>query len=953
VKPLKQQVKGAGAALAEAEPAYGMRLHPVLFSLLFAAFAGYICYQWWTHFPIQPRVFREYWSRDSKFLIPNFPGFVQMWWPSLLSVLLLACFEVVSWRAGARLLAWVFPAPPSGLWGFLLGLGLGNGMLGTATLGFGLSGLIKPSIFWTILAVPLVIEIWIYTRYLKNTYGVKFDQYFSEFVAWFVLLLRFRRFMHPFNDDAAESFKILFWFFMFAYLVFIAWRTIKAFNLIRTHILPENRLLKLSLFEKVMAGFSVFIVMYNFVPVLEPEWFYDSLVYHLAVPSRWLVHGRICSLPDTFFSNFPFLQEMQYMFFLVLGNDIAARILHWTEGIICAVTAYAIAAPLMGRTTGIVAAAVFCSLPQLRFLQHVTMVELGLGWLAVLATMCFMRATGLMPVKAGETSSRRAWLFLAAWYLGFGQGTKYLGLFISAILAGWLLLELTKGRGTWKRLAGDLALITAWGSVWTAPWLAKNFLFTGNPVFPMLGGLLPALNWDRQLYERWMFDNTKYGTGRGSIIAWIRMPMEASVETAHFGTFTLNPFFLVFLPVLLVLKRIPAPVVFLGAYSAVYSLVWALTSQQTRFLMPMAPQAAVAVAFLLMKAWEGRRLVGGVVWAAGAWIFLVSAYGEFQNRFTNNAMVPYMNGHISKADILDMGVQYYRTIQAANRLVPPGRRLIFLGGDENYYFTKPMICSSIYDRCAIGELAKLARDPEDLRRLFMRRRISHLLVHEPRCDEYSTGGMFEWGEKPRKIFLDYWHTYGRIVYQSKGVFLFDLTGPPIPAGSRKQGVPLCFYPSSTVTKAKLLMARADAFFQAERFDDAQEATAELITTIPAVAHAWSYRAYAVGALKKNNESIRCYEKSIRLGYPTVAAFYNLGYLYEKTSRYGEALGIYMQGLDVERDYVALKERAAELSYTFRQFGPALVLFEEIAATGHASPTSLDRLKELRAMQGRR
>ena len=890
MKPAKQQGKGGASAPVAAAPAYGMRLHPVLFSLLFAAFAGSVCYEWWRHFPVQWAVFAGYWARDKRFILPTFPGFLLMWGPSALSTILLIAFQLVSWRMGARLLRWVFRRPPSGLWGFLLALGLGNGILGTATLGLGLSGLLAPAVFWTVLLVPLAASL-----------------------------------IRPIVRFAAQG----------------------------PASLPSLRLPRLTWLEKVMAGFCVFIVMYNFVPVLEPEWFYDSLVYHLAVPSRWLVHGRICALPDTFFSNFPFLQEMQYMFFLGLGNDISARLLHWSEGILGAVAAYAIARPLMGRTTAFVAAGVFCSLPQLRFLQHVTMVELGLSWLAVLATMCFMRATRLVPDQEGEKTPRRAWLFLAAWFLGFGQGTKYLGLFISAILAGWLLLEVLKGRGTWKRLAGDLALITAWGTVWTAPWLAKNFLFTGNPVFPMMGGLLPALNWDKRLYDRWMFDNTKYGTGRGGPLNWLLMPVGASVETSDFGTFTLNPFFLVFLPALLVLKKLPAPVVFLGAYSAVYSLVWALTSQQTRFLMPMAPQASVAVAFLLMKAWEGRKWVGALVWAAGAWIFLISGYGEFQNRFTNNAMMPYMNGYLSKHDILDMGVQYYRTVEAANLAVQPGRRLIFLGGDENYYFNKPLTCSSIYDRCAMGELAKRANDAADLRRMLVRRRVTHMLVHEPRCDEYGTGPMFEWGEKPRKVFLDFWHIYGRVVFQSKGVFLFDISGPPIPAEQRKRGRPLCLYPGPVILRAKNLMARADAMFTAEKYDDAAEATEELVKIVPEVAHAWSYRAYSVGALKQSAESIRCYETSIRMGYPTVAAYYNLGFMYEKSKRYEEAMKIYLEGLDVERDYTPLKERAAELAYTYRQYGVALMLYEEMAASGQGSPASMKRLVELRAMQGRR
>ncbi len=39
---------------------------------------------------------------------------------------------------------------------------------------------------------------------------------------------------------------------------------------------------------------------------LVPETFYDSMVYHLAVPQYWLLHHGICDFPTNFFSNFPF-----------------------------------------------------------------------------------------------------------------------------------------------------------------------------------------------------------------------------------------------------------------------------------------------------------------------------------------------------------------------------------------------------------------------------------------------------------------------------------------------------------------------------------------------------------------------------------------------------------------------------------------------------------------------
>jgi len=890
MKPGKgmQQQKKKGTPEAKPAPAFGLRIGPIKLGVLFASFSVLLFEQWWHHFPIVLRVFSMYWARDAKSMLPVFPGFLTMWGDNAVSTLVLAAFEVVSWRAGRRALSWVTGREQKGLWGFLLATGLGNGILGTLTLGIGMNGLLFRPVFTVLLAVPLAFSIW-----------------------------RAFRWRHA---RAAAGNPV---------------------------VIP--RIPALGRLEWVFLGFSVFISLFNYIPALEPEWFYDSLVYHLGVPSRWLVHNKVCALPDTFFSNFPFLQEMQYMFFLALGRDISARLLHWFNGVQCMLVTYALARPLLGRSGGLIAAAVFSSLPQLRFLQHVTMVELGLSWFAGLAMHAFMRASGLAPGGEGEKPvPRRAWLFLAAWFLGLGQGTKYLGIFISALLVGWLVLEILRGRANTRRTVLDVALITVWGSVWTGPWLAKNWLFTGNPVFPMMGTVFPAINWDAPLHGRWMHDNTKYGTGRGSLFNWLLMPIAASVETPHFGTFTLNPFFLVVLPVLVFLRGVLPPIRFLGGIAGAFFVVWMLTSQQTRFLMPVAPAASVATAFVITMAFQGRRVLAFIVKAAAAWMFLVSAYGEIQNRYTNNAMVPFVMGSLGRSGILDMGVQYYQAVKAANAGMPERGRLLFLGGDENYYCRRPLVCSSIYDRCAAGEMAKLAKSPEDLRERMRRRRITHILYYEPRADEYSPNGMFDWGDDAKKRFLSFWWQYGNLVFQGRGTFLFELTDKPLPAASRKTGVPLCFHPPETIVKERDLMLKADALFQAEKYDDGLQVTKDLVKMMPDLAHAWSYHAYAWGAVRDIARATSCYEKSIRLGFPTVAAYYNLGVLYEQEKRYNDAIAIYLRGLGVEPGYTQLKERTAELAFSLGKNDLALRLFTELASVNPEKPRFAGRVRELKA-----
>ena len=412
------------------------------------------------------------------------------------------------------------------------------------------------------------------------------------------------------------------------------------------------------------------------------------------MPEQWIIEHKVCLLPHTFFSNFPFLHEMQYLILLAAGGDVPCKLLHWFNGVLSAAAAGALAAAFFGPRAGAFAAAAYLSQPTMRFLQHVTMVELGITWFETLATAAVIRAAGWWP--SGRGGARGAWLCAAGCFLGYAQGTKYIGLFCSVILlAGWLaatwprpraLAQPGSSRGprTARSAVGGALLLVAFGSAFTLPWLGKNWLFTGDPFFPMLQGLFPAINWDAPHYVTWMHDNSKYGSGHGSLLAWLTMPVLASIDTAHFGTFTLNPFALLFVPFLLLVRRPPPGVTFLAAYAGLYFAIWAGSSQQTRFLHPVVPQGMAVAAALLFAPATATRWFRWPVALAAAWIFAVSWFGQVQNRYSNNALWPYTMGHLNPNELKNIGVSYHEAVKTVNRVVGARDRVLFVGADESF-----------------------------------------------------------------------------------------------------------------------------------------------------------------------------------------------------------------------------------------------------------------------------
>jgi hypothetical protein len=608
------------------------------------------------------------------------------------------------------------------------------------------------------------------------------------------------------------------------------------------------------------------------------------------------------------------------------------------------------------------------SQPTMRFLSHVTMVELKVTLFQVLSVMAVFHA--MRWTKSG--APRGAWFLVAGWFMGYAQGTKYLGIFSSAIVLGLIAAEgMAARRSVLRWLAGRearwLLVAVLWASLWTGAWLGKNWMFTGNPVFPMLRDAFPPLNWDQRCYDRWMVDNKKYGTGHGSpldwlkrpaapetfteILSWINMPIDASTDVSLFGTFTLNPFALLFLPVLFLARGMPPGIRFLGVYSGVYFVVWAVSSQQTRFLHPMIPPGAVAIAWVVSRAGRGVPVAGGLIRLAAFWVMLNSVYGQFHNRQTNNALVPFVTGYLDRMGILRMGVNYYDAAERASALVAPGNRLLFVGGDESFYFRCRRICPSIYDRPFVGELAKVVSGPDDLLRRLRRHKVTHMIVHEPRAEEYVHYGMFDWGDRARDNFLGMWKTYGRLVEVRRGIFIFDLTGGPIPVPERKVGMPSYFHPSKVVARAQELLKKADAYFAKGAATESFKVTDEMVRLMPGATHVYSYRAYANSLLKRYKAAIADYESAVRNGYPTGVVYYNLALLLEDDKKYDRSLAMHLRALALEPRIGKSRERVVAMALQLKRYDLALRYAEELQAE---SPRDLelkvevDRIRKMAA-----
>lgn len=308
---------------------------------------------------------------------------------------------------------------------------------------------------------------------------------------------------------------------------------------------------------------------------------YDVLEYHLQLPREWLELGRIAPLQHNVFSYFPLNVEMHYLLAMQLkGGPWAgmylAQLMHLAMIALTALAVYAVARTFASKPAAILAALAALSTPWMLMLGSIAYNEGGLLLFGTLAIAWLLHSLSLRE-RAGVRASVIAGLFA-----GFACGTKLTGVALLLIIAPPIRRE---------QPIKQLATFVIAGVVTFSPWLIRNTIWAGNPVFPEATSIFGRAHFTETQVERWKrahspTESQRSIRGRASA-AWNQIARDF-----RFG-YALLPAGL--LAMLITIRRRESQV--LLSLLIAWLIVWlAFTHLQGRFFVLAIPIAAIALA---------------------------------------------------------------------------------------------------------------------------------------------------------------------------------------------------------------------------------------------------------------------------------------------------------------------------------------------------------------------
>jgi len=473
----------------------------------------------------------------------------------------------------------------------------------------------------------------------------------------------------------------------------------------------------------LLSGTLTVAIPVLFLLTLVPVMAWDCDTYHLTVPKLYTQAGGFRAIDFNVYSNWPMNAELLYGLAMQLTDWHLANLLHFGIGCATLLAVYGFVRKQCDGYAGLLAAVLFLGNPVVLFEFFVAYVDLAFAFFLF---MCFWHLHAHAKGPPGE----RAHLLLAGIAAGVTAGIKLTGLAAVACVGLWFLLTQWR-QGRLRKCVGPFAAMFIGPCLLLlTPWLVKSWYYTGNPVYPFMYDLFGGPFWSSDLATRFGQWQRSIGMGRGLVdylLLPIRVILFGKIGHGHFDG-TINPLWIVWLPLAVAYIRRSRPIGSLLCVSALCFIFWAASSQQMRFLIPILPLVSVAAALAIgdwlarVPAEKSRTRAAAIISAAVVASIVFSAAGGMRE-----------GAQFADKDIRSQAEQATGNVRPVlayiNEHLPPTARIMFLNTNHGFFCHREYIADSFFEVSQLADWLGRAETAADLEAMLASIGITHVLWH--------------------------------------------------------------------------------------------------------------------------------------------------------------------------------------------------------------------------------
>lgn len=515
---------------------------------------------------------------------------------------------------------------------------------------------------------------------------------------------------------------------------------------------------KTAIFDKVVLAFIAVPVVLSFIAALAPPTAKDTLLYHFAVPKAFIAQGSNAFIEGNIASYLALGTEMHSVWAMLLGGDTrtaeaAAGATIWMFFPLLLAVIFGWAREIgVSRRWSLIAVLMVAAVPTAYHVAASAYIDIALALYVTLAIYSLTRWWRTLE---------NCWLIFVAIFLGAALSAKLTTLFVIAAFALIILLRVRKAKDSEpdsliKILVSGFAALILAGLI-ASPWYLRTWQQTDSPVFPFYMSVWPgdAPGWDVERSNLFQTMNSQYGGVVKTPLDYLAAPWNLSVaaqpeQPAYFDG-VLGVAFLFGLPFLIwALWKFDVPVeakIGVGV-AAVIFLFWLFSSQQLRYLLPILPVLAIAIALAaeaIAKKVEGFRTIvqASLAVASAAGILVSTAW------FLQKAPLRTVLGGETRDQYLARNLDYYPYYQTLNTNTPAGAKVWLINmRRDTYNLNRPYFSDYLFEDWTLRQMIWESRNVQELRAKTAAMGIQYVLTRHDFLFDYDRSTLVD-DKRPR------------------------------------------------------------------------------------------------------------------------------------------------------------------------------------------------------------
>lgn len=470
--------------------------------------------------------------------------------------------------------------------------------------------------------------------------------------------------------------------------------------------------------------FAFFLLLFclsaGLLLTLTPEIGKDALIYHLAVPKLFLKHRGFYFIEGNIFSNYPLHSEMLFLIGLLLQGDILAKGMHFLA-LLCILLGMDqfIRYRMKKHDFPATSLLIFCTTPSVFLISHMAYNDLFVTFYSMAAVFAF--------INWGDRLEK-GWLILSGVFTGLAIAGKYTALLLPFLGCLGIFWAARRHRFHFDRAFRLLILYGLMVIIVGSPFYIKNWILTGNPLYPFLYDIFGGRGWESEQARFYDFFVQNLGMGRG-FVDYILLPwnlsFQAKMNSPQFDG-VIGPIFITAMPFAIGIRKPELILKIMMFYCCFIFLFWASSAQQIRYLIPIFPFLAIFIGSLLTY-FQRKKFFRYML------VFLIAGSLAFNGYhilrdYLNVKPVNVVIGKEDRTTFLSRMLPSYNMFDFVNRRLPQDTK-IFLIYMKNWTFLCERECysDSMFESYTIQKILSQASTPAEVSSALKVRGFTHIL----------------------------------------------------------------------------------------------------------------------------------------------------------------------------------------------------------------------------------